>query len=471
MLQPPARRRLARTLILLLPMLLAAAPTRASVEADQRAVYRARDRVLPALVHIQPVLEVFRAGEREQIAVTGSGVIFSASGHVLTNDHVVQRAERVLCTLSDQQEVPATVIGRDPWTDLAVLQLEMTEVEGPLRPATLGRSGDLQPGQYVMALGSPLGLSRSLSLGVISTVERYLPDSPEPDGAVAGTFNTWIQTDAAINPGNSGGPLVNLRGEVVGINARAIPVIGENLGFAIPIDLAQEVVHQILAHGQVRRSWLGISWQPLTAALGAAPISGSGGALIASVAADSAAAEAGVRPGDIALEIAGRAVVGRHEEQLPTLRRWLSDLPAGAEIEMVLLRDGAKRVAKATPRDLDSPEGTEREFREWGFTARDVTPERARRMRLEDRGGALVSGVKSASFAFEAGLRPGDIVRRMDSQEIPGLRVLEQRVQRLIESRVAPVLLEVQRGRSRAFILLEPTYTTKPPSAGAGSPR
>jgi serine protease Do len=432
-------------------------------------VYRARDRVLPALVHIQPVLEVFRAGEREQIAVTGSGVIFSADGHVLTNDHVVQRAERVLCTLSDQQEVPANVIGRDPWTDLAVLQLEMTDVEGKLTPATLGRSSDLQPGQYVMALGSPLGLSRSLSLGVISTVERYLPESPEPDAAVAGTFNTWIQTDAAINPGNSGGPLVNLSGEVVGINARAIPVVGENLGFAIPIDLVQEVVRQILAYGQVRRSWLGISWQPLTAALGAAP--GSGGALIASVAADSAAAEAGVLPGDIALEIAGQAVVGRHEEQLPTLRRWLSDLPAGVEVDMVLQRGGERRAVKLTPRDLDSPEGTEREFREWGFTARDVTPERARRLRLEDRRGAVVSGVKPASFAFEAGLRPGDIVREMDSQEIPGLRVLEQRVQRLIEAKAPQVLLEVQRGRSRAFILLEPTYSPKPAAAGAGVPR
>jgi serine protease Do len=304
---------------------------------------------------------------------------------------------------------------------------------------------------------------------VISTVERYLPESPEPDAAVAGTFNTWIQTDAAINPGNSGGPLVNLSGEVVGINARAIPVVGENLGFAIPIDLVQEVVRQILAYGQVRRSWLGISWQPLTAALGAAP--GSGGALIASVAADSAAAEAGVLPGDIALEIAGQAVVGRHEEQLPTLRRWLSDLPAGVEVDMVLQRGGERRAVKLTPRDLDSPEGTEREFREWGFTARDVTPERARRLRLEDRRGAVVSGVKPASFAFEAGLRPGDIVREMDSQEIPGLRVLEQRVQRLIEAKAPQVLLEVQRGRSRAFILLEPTYSPKPAAAGAGVPR
>src|SRR5262245_20277831 len=179
-------------------------------QGHQERIFRARDMVLPALVHIQPVLEIYRAGEKEKLAVTGSGVIFSPEGYILTNTHVVGKAQRLNCTLYNHEEVEARLIGVDPLSDLAVIKIDMSRAGPGVHHAPLGVSSRLEVGQVVMAMGSPLGLARSLTLGVISSLDRYFPESMLPTGAVTGTFNTWIQTDAAINPGNSGGPLVNL---------------------------------------------------------------------------------------------------------------------------------------------------------------------------------------------------------------------------------------------------------------------
>jgi serine protease Do len=448
----PGRRFAALTLVL-----LGAGPAAAARDL-QDAINQAKDRVLPALVHVQPVLEVYRAGEKGKIAVTGSGVIFSEEGYVLTNNHVVDRAQRVLCTLADQQEVRAAVVGRDVWTDLAVVRLDLAQVEGTLRPAALGVSADLEAGQFVIAMGSPLGLARSISFGVISTVERYFPEARDEEGAPTGAFNTWIQTDAAINPGNSGGPLVNLRGEVIGINARAIPIFGENLGFAIPIDLAKEVAAQLIAHGKVDRSWIGLSWQHLEAASGLVPDADGRGALVASVVAGSPASEVGLEPGDVVLSIDGRALEGRFEEQLPRTRKWIADLPVGQEVDVVWLRRGQERRGRFTPVALEEAQDVELEVKPWGFTARGINDDLARQLRLEDRHGVLVTGVRPNSIAFEAGLRPGDLIRRLEGQPVPNLRVFEQRVSRLIESQKPQVLVEVRRGQAFNWRLLEPIY-------------
>jgi serine protease Do len=432
----------------------------------QSTVYEAKRSVLPALVHIQPILEVYRAGEREKMAVTGSGVILSEDGYVLTNNHVVERAERVTCTLHDQQVVEAELVGRDAFTDLAVIRLDLEEVNGPLQPARLGSSADLEAGQFVMALGSPLGLSRSISLGVISTVERYFQENQSPDGTITGTFNTWIQTDAAINPGNSGGPMVNLHGEVIGINARAIPVFGENLGFAIPIDLAKEVATKLIEDGKVERSWIGVTWQHLEAAPGLVHAPDGQGALVGSVVAGSPASEVGLQPGDVVVALDGRPVVAKHEEELPSLRKWIADLPVGREVAVEFYREEEVQRGTLVTQPLEDPQGTELEIKVWGFTVRSITEEVARLFRLEGRSGVLVTGVKPDSFAFEAGLRRGDIIRRMEEQEVPSLRVFEQRVNRLVEVQKAPILVEMTRGNRINFALLDPVYSRREPGAG-----
>ena len=185
----------------------------------QRQVLLAKDKVLPALVHIEPVKEIFTSGKRVKFQVTGSGVIFSPEGHILTNNHVAEKASLVKCTLANKEELQAEVIGLDALTDLAVLKLDLSEKPDMQIPwVEFGNSDSLQVGQFVLALGSPLGLSRSLSMGVISSRDRYFEDS----GEMVSPFNLWIQTDAAINPGNSGGPLVDLQGRVVALQWRLL---------------------------------------------------------------------------------------------------------------------------------------------------------------------------------------------------------------------------------------------------------
>jgi len=459
-----------RALVALLFVVLLGPQALATVTSQelQATVLAAKRKVYPALVHIQPVLEVYRSGERERMAVTGSGVIISKEGYVLTNNHVVEHAERVICTLHDQQEVTAEIVGRDVFTDLAVIRLNLDEFEGELHPAILGSSSHLEAGQFVMALGSPLGLSRSLSLGVISTVERYFPESQSVDGSSTGSFNTWIQTDAAINPGNSGGPLVNLAGEVVGINARAIPVFGENLGFAIPIDLAKEVAARLIADGKVVRSWIGVSWQHLEAAPGLVHAPRGQGALVSSVVDGSPATEIGLQPGDVVVSLDGKPVLAKHEEQLPRLRKWIADLPVDREVRLEFYRESQLLEGTLVTEQREDPQGTELEIKAWGFTVRSITEEVARLFRLEGRSGVLVTGVKPNSFANEAGLRRGDIIRRMEEQEVPNLRVFEQRVNRLVEAGKGQILVESKRGNRLNFSLLQPVYTRT--SAGVEDP-
>jgi serine protease Do len=422
----------------------------------QALIFQARDRVLPALVHIQPVLEIYRAGEKGKVAVTGSGVLFSPEGYILTNTHVVGGAQRLTCTLSNQHEIEAKLIGIDPFSDLAVIKIDMTLAGDGVRHAALGDSSALQVGQVVMALGSPLGLARSLSLGVISSLNRYFPESMLPTGAVTGTYNTWIQTDAAINPGNSGGPLVDLEGRVVGINARAIALVGENLGFAIPINMAKEIAAELIARGQIARSWIGVSWQPLQGLGDLLGVSEERGALVASVAPGSPAAQAGLRAGDVVVGLDRHEIAARHEEDLPRLQKVIADLPVGGNVLVSFLRGGQSQSATVTTRDRPGAGTAELECREWGFTVQEVTEEMAQALRLPDRRGVLVSGVKPNSFADEAGLRRNDVLVSLEGHDIPGLKDYEALYTEMVAAGRADVLARVRRGRLVTFHVLRP---------------
>ena len=432
---------------------------------QQERIYRARDRVLPALVHIQPVLEVFRQGEKGKVAVTGSGVIFSPDGYVLTNTHVVGRAQRLSCTLFNHEELEARLVGIDPLSDLAVIRIDMSKAGSGVRHAALGDSSQLQAGQVVIAMGSPLGLARSLTMGVISSLDRYFPASELPGGGVTGALNTWIQTDAAINPGNSGGPLVDLNGNVIGINARAIPVFGENLGFAIPINLAREVAAALIAGGGISRAWIGVTFQQIRGLGGFLKVSEERGAVVGSVAKGSPADAAGIRPGDVITDIDGISVAARFEEDLPRLQKLIADLRIGQTVLLGYLRDGmtaqASVVTRARP-DVDAPEF---ECREWGFTVSDITPEMMRQLRFSSHDGVRVSGVKDNSFAEESGLRAGDVMVRLEGREIYDLERYKELYREMVASRRGALLIEVKRGRLVNFFVIKPTYDGTPESA------
>jgi serine protease Do len=416
-----------------------AAPTAGVNEAFRRELRRtigeARDKVFPALVSIEVVTVQFGQGKELKGQSVGSGTIFSREGHVLTNAHVTRGGRKFVCTLSDQSKVPALMVGEDPLTDLAVLKLDLPAAALAALPwAAFGDSDALEIGDYVMAMGSPFSLSRSVSLGIVSNTERVFPggfsggdgsDLELEAGQRTGLFTRWIQHDALISPGNSGGPLVNLGGEVVGVNELG----GGNLSFAIPANLAAQVGRQLIAKGEVERSFLGVAFQPLGSDEsldkdGAA--SGPGGVRVAAVELDSPASRAGLLSGDILLAIDGREVAGRVPEDIPLLQGEIAGRPVGSILKLRLRRGGETVEALATTARLDKDIGEETSFHDWGITAQEITPKMARDLRLAGQEGALVTGVRRGGPAqiAEPPIEPGDVLREVGGQKIASLAEL-----------------------------------------------
>lgn len=421
----------------------ALAPGCATTNGSQNAVVRAKDRVAPALVHIRPVKEVFRGGRREQQQVTGSGFIVSRDGYVVTNHHVAGANDIVRCVLYDKDEVFAEVVGVDPYTDLAVLKLETNRTNLPV--AKLARPGDIEPGQTVIALGSPHGLARSVSLGIISVVDRYLEGSSE----MIAPFNTWIQTDAAINPGNSGGPLVNLRGEVVGVNARRL-TNADNVGFAIPIATVHDVVESIIADGRVRRSWLGLTLQEMTRLTDDPSVRG---VLVAYIDPLSPCATSGLRAGDVITALNGNPINARFVEELPYVRQAIADLPIGEPVAITLRRaNGEPQTIEATTVERSELRGQEVAFDSWGFTGAEVTPYLARRARLASTDGVLVTGTQVGLPAENAGLGSFDVILTIDDKPVKGIEDFRTHYDAVVASGQESVLLDVRNIQRNSLI-------------------
>ena len=428
------------------------------VDELQQRIFAARDEVAPALVNVQPITDVYSSGERRSSTAIGSGFIFDDQGHVVTNYHVAGKAKRLIITLSDRQRVPGVLVGGDPSTDIAVLKLDVGPDFKLPAPVELGDSDELQVGQYVMALGSPLALQRSLSFGVVSSKDRYLSDDFKlPTGERTGSFNTWIQTDAAINPGNSGGPLVNLAGRVVGVNSRGA-FGASSIGFAIPVNIVKEVAAELIEHGRVRRSWLGLDFQPreeLAQYFEAAP---SPGVVIRSVEPDSPAARAGIRAGDVLVAYRGQEITAQFQEELPAVYKLIADTPVGESVEQLIERDGEELRFEIVTEERSQSTSDEMECESWGFTARGITREYAMEYSLPDENGVVVVGVKPNGAGFRARLYPGDRIVRIEDEDVGGLDDLGEIYRRLDSEEVEEVLLTVMRRHSRQLILIEASY-------------
>ncbi|MCP3957631.1 MAG: PDZ domain-containing protein [bacterium] len=390
----------------------------------RRVIAEARDSVFPALVSIGVVTVRYSGGKEHKGQAVGSGTIISSQGHVLTNAHVTSNGRKFDCTLSDKREISARLVGEDPLTDLALLQLDLEELDdsSPLPVATFGNSDALEIGDYVMAMGSPFSLSRSVSLGIVSNTERVFAGGFGSDdveemelerGQRTGLFTQWIQHDAVISPGNSGGPLVNLAGEIVGVNELG----GGNLSFAIPSDLAARVTEALIAHGEVERSWIGASFKPI----GRTGL--DAGVLITSVALDGPAATAGVAAGDVLLTLDGEPVTVRFVEEIPLLLDRIASMAVGSAFDATFERDGEAFDARVTTAKLRKDLGDERSFPAWGLTAQEITEKMAREWRLGSTEGVVVTGVRRGGSAqlAEPPLEPRDVIRSIDQREIAGL--------------------------------------------------
>ncbi|MDK1020463.1 MAG: trypsin-like peptidase domain-containing protein [Candidatus Hydrogenedentes bacterium] len=409
------------------------------------SVIRAKMKVAPALVHVRPVKEVFRRGERREVSLIGSGFIISPDGYVVTNEHVAGNSNYVRCVLFDKDEVEAEVVGTDSYTDIAILKLITDRTDLPY--VKLGRSSTLKAGQTVLALGSPHGLARSVSLGIVSVTDRNL----EALGAKRAPYNNWIQTDAAINPGNSGGPLVNLRGEVVGINTRKLSG-ADNVGFAIPIDIAKEVIAAIIEHGSVTRSTIGVAFQEM---MRFTDDSARKGVLIGDVDPLSPTYAARIRPGDILLAIDGAPTNARFIEDLPAVRKLVADLPVGEPVELTILRGDEELYVTVRTVEKSELEGDQNEFSEWGCTISELTPDVIRRGQLTSKQGVVVSGIQAGGLAYNAELLQGDIILEVDEEDVVDLEDFERRYAALIEDEARLVLLTVKRAQLTLFILVE----------------
>ena len=435
---------------------LSLAATAAAQNDVQTRIYRARDRALPALVNVQPVLDVFRGGRKRQSTAIGSGVIVRKDGLVVTNFHVAGHAKKLFCTLADKTRVSATLLGGDPATDLAVLQLDRKELKrlgATFKVAKLGSMSPPQVGEIVIALGSPRGLSLSLTRGVVSNTERFMGGNITlPTGEMTGMYNNWLQTDAAINPGNSGGPLVNLEGEVIGINSRGIPG-GDGLGFAIPADVVRMVYEQILKHGRVIRSWVGLDrgLEPLGFD---APVRG---VRIGHVHKNSPADKAGLQPGDVILEIDGQRVDAMHLDEIPPIRRKIAEAPVGKPLKLKLWRDKETLEIEVVTKELAAAKATQFAAKRFGITARVITETYARSNGLDDTMGVLVTSMVQGGPGASSGLRRGDIIRKIGKKTITDLASFKRLYEELIKAKTETVLLSVQRGNARMLRALSPS--------------
>ncbi len=376
---------------------------------------------------------------KRSVRSMGSGFIINANGHIITNNHVVEGATEITVKLSDGRELAAKLVGRDAKTDLALLKVEATG----LPTISLGDSSELRVGESVMAIGNPFGLEQTVTTGIVSATGRVIGQGP---------YDDFVQTDASINPGNSGGPLINTRGQAIGINAAIFSQSGGSvgIGFAIPSNQAKTVMTQLAENGRVARSWLGVSIQPLTPELAKGfSLPDAKGALVAGVSDDSPAMTAGIKEGDVITEYDGRKVA--RSEDLPRL---VAETPAGREVAVTVVRDGKPMRLQAKVAKLDEPDqkvaSEAGEKGKLGVAVEPVTPAIAKELGLKEAKGVVVKRVEEGGPASNAGIRPGDVILEVDRQPVKDVAGLRQLVDK--HAKGTPIVVLLQRQDATLYV-------------------
>ena len=365
----------------------------------------------------------------------GSGFIIDRDGFIITNNHVVEKADEIKVKLSDGREFSARVVGRDTKTDLALIKVSSPFKQLPVLP--LGDSDKMRVGDWVLAVGNPFGLEHTVTQGIISATGRVIGSGP---------YDNFLQTDAPINPGNSGGPLINMQGEVIGINT-AIIQGGQGIGFAIPSNLAKSVSSQIKEKGKVTRGWLGVSIQSVTPELAQSlGLKEPKGALVSSVMTNSPASAAGIHAGDVIVSCYGREVASASD-----LPRIVAEAPVGKEIAMTVVRDGSERPLRVTLRDSAEAASARQAFSseaDLGLKVKGLDPRRQLQAGLAKGHGVLVTDVDEDGPAGTAGIRPGDIILEVNRRPIRGMSDFLA----ALSAKGTPILLLVHRGGTDFFV-------------------
>jgi serine protease Do len=370
----------------------------------------------------------------------GSGFIVSPDGFILTNNHVVEKADEVTVTLLDKGEFKAKVVGTDPKIDIALIKID---AKRKLNYVALGDSDKLDVGEWVVAIGNPFGLGHTVTAGIVGAKGRIIGSGP---------YDDFIQTDASINPGNSGGPLFNLKGEVVGINT-AIVQGGQGIGFATPIQLAKSVLEQLKEKGKVTRGWLGVYIQRLTPeAAENLGLPGRQGALVSDVTSGGPAEKAGIRSGDVIVAFNGKEI--RDEHELP---QTVASTKPGKTVNVRLLREGKEMTIPVTIAEMEGepgkPAGTQDLSKTLGLSVQDITPEIAQRFGIENTKGVIVTDVADGSQADEAGFNEGDIIRQINRRPVSGTAEFTKMAAALKADKTT--LFLVERGDARILLTVK----------------
>lgn len=366
----------------------------------------------------------------------GSGFIISGDGYVVTNNHVVDRAEDIQVILEDGKKFKAEIIGKDPKTDIAVLKIEP---DRKLKAVKFGNSDNLRIGDWVMAIGNPFGLGYTVTAGIVSAKGRSLG---------LGAYDDFIQTDAPLNLGNSGGPLFNLNGEVVGINT-AIAARGQGIGFSIPSNLASNIISQLKNGGEVVRGWLGVVIQSITPEIAESiNLKDTNGALIADVSQDSPAYKAGLQSGDVVIKFNGNPI-----EEFSDLTKMVAVEKPGSVVIVTILREGVEREIKVVLGELKDQKA-ESEVRDssdkFGFSVEEITPELVRKFKLDQDEGVMVVNVARGTRAWEAGFRLGDVILKIDKMDIRGIDDYDNAIEKFKDGGLA--LFLVKRVKNTLYI-------------------
>jgi serine protease Do len=404
--------------------------------SDEAAI----SKVFPALVRIEVISIEYSQGKEIKVEGIGSGVIISEDGYVVTNHHVAGNASKITCVLTDGRKILAERVGTDPLTDICVLKLKGEKNE-KYPYANFGNSDLVKIGDTVFALGNPNAISSSVSKGIISNTSMIMPTrffgEFTLDEEKVGSIVKWIVHDASIYSGNSGGPLINDKGEIIGINEISI-----GLGGAIPSNLVKKVVNEIISFGKVNRSWIGVEVQPLL------KTQEKNGALVRCVIQDSPAQKAGILPGDIIISVDKQPVKVLFPEDIPIFNSLIYDLPIGKEISIEVKRNNEIKKFNLTTLPLDKAKGNEIEIKELGISGMNLTSLSAKKLGRKNTNGVLVSGVRPGGACEDAKppIMPGDVIVEIESKPVKNVEELLKIVQEILkDKKEVPTLIKFER--------------------------